>query len=168
MKFMPEVLMMGKSSKSIQRAIVLTLVFLLAAPVISFADHKKHFKEGLKYEENRQWDKAAEEYALANSEKPSNVEYQLHLSRALINAALMLIERGDRLADQKDFQAAYQAYRQAFAFDQTNELSLIKARKMLEALRLPTDSLPYLKDTAGPHYKSKDESNQKARNNTSF
>jgi len=154
--------------RQIQRATVLALVLLLAIPVITFADHKKHFKEGLKYEENRQWDKAAEAYALANSEKPANVEYQLHLSRALVNACLMLIERGDRLADQKDYQAAYQAYRQAFAFDQTNELALIKARRMLEALGLSTEGLPSSSDPSGPKYKPKDDPNQKVRYNASF
>ncbi|MBI3652202.1 MAG: hypothetical protein HY231_14370 [Acidobacteria bacterium] len=151
-----------------QRAIVLTLVVLLAVPVVSFADHKKQFKEGLKYEENRQWDKAAEAFALASSEKPANVEYELHLSRALVNACLMLIERGDRLADQKDFQAAYQMYRQAFAYDRTNELSLIKARRMLEAMGMPTDSLPSTGDPAGPKLKPKEDPNQKVRYNTSF
>jgi general secretion pathway protein D len=161
---------MVKKFKHIQRAMVLVLVFMLTLPVVSFADHKKAFKEGLKYETNRQWDKAAEQFALAAAEKPANVEYQLHLSRALVNAALMLIERGDKLADQKDFQAAYQAYRQAFAFDQTNELALIKARRMLEALGLPTDGLPSIGDPSGPRSKPDRDSdpNQKARFNASF
>ncbi len=156
--------------RNIQRAIVLILVFMLAVPVITFADHKKYFKEGLKYEINRQWDKAAEQFALAASEKPANVEYQLHLSRALVNAALMLIERGDRLADQKDYQAAYQAFRQAFAFDRTNELALIKARNMLIALGLPTDGLPSTGDVAGPKTKPDrdNDPNQKARFTTSY
>lgn len=160
---------MVKKFRHIQRAVVLLLVFMLAAPVVSFADHKKAFKEGLKYEINRQWDKAAEQFALAAAEKPANVEYQLHLSRALVNAALMLIDRGDQLADQKDYQAAYQAFRQAFAFDKTNELALIKARRMLEALGLPTDGLPSLSDPAGPKNKpERDDPNQKARYNASF
>jgi general secretion pathway protein D len=154
--------------RNIQRAMVLVLVFMLAVPVVSFADHKKYFKEGMKYEINRQWDKAAEQFALAASEKPANVEYQLHLSRALVNAALMLIERGDRLADQKDYQAAYQAFRQAFSFDRTNELALIKARNMLTALGLPTDSLPSTGDVAGPKTKPNrdNDPNQKARYTT--
>jgi general secretion pathway protein D len=161
---------MVKKFRHIQRAIVLVLVLMLALPVVSFADHKKAFKEGLKYETNRQWDKAAQQFAEAAAEKPANVEYQLHLSRALVNAALMLIERGDKLADQKDYQAAYQEYRQAFSYDQSNELSLLKARKMLEALGLPTDVLPSIGDPSGPKNKpDKDgEANQKARYNVSF
>jgi general secretion pathway protein D len=161
---------MVKKFTHIQRAMVLVLVFMLALPVVSFADHKKLFKEGLKYETNRQWDKAAEQFAQAVSEKPANVEYQLHLSRALVNAALMLIDRGDKLADQKDYQAAYTAYRQAFSFDQTNELALIKARRMLEAMGLPTDGLPSTGDPAGPKGKPdrNNDPNQQARFNTSF
>jgi general secretion pathway protein D len=135
----------------VQRSIALALALLLCAPVAGFAaDGKKHFREGLKYEENRQWDKAAQQFALAVSEKPSNVEYQLHLQRALVSAALMLIERGDGLAEKKDYNAAYTAYRQAYAFDSTNELALIKMRRMLEVQGLPIDDLPKSGDPSGP------------------
>ena len=138
----------------IRQMIALALALTLAAPIAAFAaDGKKHFKEGLKYEDNRQWDKAAQEFALAYSEKPSNVEYTLHLQRALVNAAIMLVERGDSLAEKKDYNAAYNAYRQAFAFDPTNELSLIKMRRMLEAQGLPTDNLPVIGDPSGPKIK---------------
>ncbi|HXF40275.1 MAG TPA: hypothetical protein VN687_11230, partial [Blastocatellia bacterium] len=75
----------------IQQALAMALALTLAVPLVAFAaDGKKHFKEGMKYEENRQWDKAAQEFALAVAEKPSNVEYQLHLQRALVSAAIML------------------------------------------------------------------------------
>jgi len=138
----------------IQQVIALAVALTLAAPIAAFAaDGKKHFKEGLKYEENRQWDQAAREFALAVSEKPSNVEYQLHLQRALVSAAIMLVERGDTLAEKKDYNAAYNAFRQAFAFDPSNELALIKMRKMLEAQGLPTDNLPTSGDSAGPSWK---------------
>jgi general secretion pathway protein D len=147
----------------IQQVLALAVALTLAAPIAGFAaDGKKHFKEGLKYEENRQWDKAAQEFALAYSEKPSNVEYALHLQRALVSAAIMLVERGDSLADKKDYNAAYNAYRQAFAFDPTNELSLVKMRRMLEAQGLPTDNLPASGDPAGPKIKPKADSNLKA------
>jgi hypothetical protein len=86
---------MAKSLR-IQQVIALAIALTLAAPIAAIAaDGKKHFKEGLKFEENRQWDQAAREFALAVSEKPSNVEYQLHLQRALVSAAIMLVERGD-------------------------------------------------------------------------
>jgi general secretion pathway protein D len=139
---------------------------MLAAPIAAFAgDGKKHFGMGLKYEENRQWDKAAQEFALAAAEKPSNVEYTLHLQRALINAAIMLVERGDSLAEKKDYNAAYNAFRQAFSFDPTNELALIKMRRMLEAQGLPTDNLPASGDPAGPKFKPKGDPNVKASYN---
>jgi general secretion pathway protein D len=138
----------------IQQIMAFALAFALAMPIAGFAaDGKKHFKEGVKFEENRQWDQAAREFALAVSEKPSNVEYQLHLQRALVSAGIMLVERGDSLADKKDYNAAYNAYRQAFAFDPSNELALIKMRKMLEAQGLPTDDLPTGTDSAGPSWK---------------
>src|SRR5215467_6842983 len=114
-------------------AVAITIVLLIAMPTaILAADGKKHFKQGLKYEVNKQWDKAAQEYALANAEAPSNVEYILHLQRALVSAGIMLAERGDMLAQQKDYNAAYSAYRQAAAYDPTNEVAKFKMRRMLE------------------------------------
>src|SRR5438309_1058655 len=74
----------------------------------------------------------------------------------------MLVERGDSLAEKKDYNAAYNAYRQAFAFDPTNELALVKMRRMLEAQGLPTDNLPTTGDPAGPKYKPKSDQNLKA------
>jgi len=148
---------MAKSLK-IQQAIALTVALMLAAPLGAFAaDGKKHYNNGLKFEENRQWDKAAQEYALAVSEKPSNVEYTLHLQRALVSAAIMLVERGDSLVEKKDYNAAYNAYRQAFSYDPTNELALVKMRRMLEFQGLPTDNLPKIGDPAGPSYKPRAE-----------
>jgi general secretion pathway protein D len=130
---------------------------LAIAPASAFADHKKYFKEGLAFEENKQWDKAAEKFALAVAEKPANVEYQLHFQRSLVNAAIMLVERGDMLAEQKDYNAAYQAYRHAYSFDPTNELSRIKMRRMLEIQGLPTDDLPGNSDP-GPSLKPRNGS----------
>lgn len=97
------------------------------------ADGKRHFKEGIKHSNNLQWDKAAEQYALAAAEDPSNTEYQLHLKRALVNAGLMMVELGNRLAEQKDFAGAYSAYRRATAFDPGNELAGARMHRMLEA-----------------------------------
>src|SRR5262245_60682804 len=147
-------------SLQIQRAIALAIAVTLAVPIAAFAaDGRKHFNQGLKYEENRQWDQAAREFALAVAEKPSNVEYTLHLQRALVSAAIMLVERGDGLADKKDYNAAYNAYRQAYAFDPSNELALIKMRRMLEVQGLPTSDLPKVGDPAGPNWKPKTGSN---------
>src|SRR5262249_8852792 len=124
---------MNKSYR-VRPALAAALVLLIAMPSVMFAaDGKKHFKQGLKYEVNKQWDKAAQEFALANAEAPSNVEYILHLQRALVSAGIMLSERGDMLAQQKDYNAAYAAYRQAASYDPTNEVAKFKMRRMLEA-----------------------------------
>jgi general secretion pathway protein D len=154
---------MAKSMLKIQQAVALALALMLIVPVAALAsDGKKHFKQGMQLEENRQWDKAAEQFALALAEKPSNIEYQLHLQKALVNAGAMLVERGDKLAEQKDYNAAYQAFRQAYSFDATNEMALIKARRMLEKQGLPTKDLPSGGDPAGPKLKPEDDPNKKA------
>src|SRR5215470_6323940 len=132
-------------------ATALVLVMGVALPVMTYGnDGKKQFKQGMKIELNKQWDEAARHYALAVAEEPSNVEYSMHLQRALVNAALMLVERGDKLAEQKDYNAAFQAYRQAYSFDPTNELALIKMRRMLEIQGLPTNDLPKSGDPTEP------------------
>jgi len=148
---------MVRNVTQIKRAVAIGLVLTLMLPALAMAgDGKKYYKAGLKFEENRQWDKAAEQFALAAAEKPSNVEYQLHLQRALVNAAVLLVERADMLADKKDYAAAYNIYRQAFAYDRGNEMALIKMRRMLEAQGLPIDGLPSGGDPAGPKYKLED------------
>ncbi|MGH9761718.1 MAG: hypothetical protein ACREAC_12895, partial [Blastocatellia bacterium] len=117
---------------------------LLIFPAASYAknDGKKHFKLGMQYELNKQWDKAAEQYALASAESPSSAEYSLHLQRALVNAAIMLEARGDMLAQQKDYQAAYQSYRQGYAFDPTNEQTFVKMKRMAEAEGISAPGAP--------------------------
>jgi general secretion pathway protein D len=154
---------MAKSRLKIRQAMALALALLLSVPLAALAsDGKKHYKQGMQFEENRQWDKAAEQFALALAEKPSNIEYQLHLQKCLVNAGAMLVERGDKLAEQKDFNAAYQAYRQAYSFDSTNEMALIKARRMLEKQGLPTKDLPTGHDPAGPKLTPEEDTNRKA------
>src|ERR1043166_7033323 len=124
-------------------ALAFMVALLMEAEIPAFAsDGKKHFKEGIQLAENKQWDKAAERLALALAEEPANAEYQLHLQRALVNAAIMLVERGDRLAAQKDYNAAYHAYRQACAFDVTNEVAAMKMRRMLEAQGISVSGPP--------------------------
>ena len=156
---------MVKSVLKIQQvvALALALVMTLAVPVATLAaDGKKHFKQGMQFEENQQWDKAAEQFALALAEKPSNIEYRLHLQKCLVNAGAMLVERGNKLAEQKDYNAAYQAFRQAYSFDPTNEMALIKARRMLEKQGLPTTELPSGGDEAGPKLKPEEDPTKKA------
>jgi general secretion pathway protein D len=93
---------------------------------------KKNFNEGQKYENALQWDLAAQAYALAVSAEPNNPEYRLHYLRALQQASLMYVKRGDVLAEQNDYAGAYTAYRTAYNYDQGNEISRIKMERMLD------------------------------------
>jgi general secretion pathway protein D len=115
--------------------VIYMLIWVMCVPVAGAAatNGKKYFKEGIQYAEAKRWDKAAERLALAVAEEPSNIEYQLHLQTALVNAAIMYVALGDRLAAEKDYNAAYRAYQQAYAFDATNVNTQVKMRHMLEA-----------------------------------
>jgi general secretion pathway protein D len=124
---------MKQKLRGVRFAAILALVAALAAPMPAMAGNgKKVFKRGLEFEAAQRWDQAAEQFALALVEDPDNAEYKLHYFRSIANASIMLTQRGDRLAEQKDYAAAYQAYRQAFSYDPTNELAGQKMRYMLK------------------------------------
>src|SRR5688572_9838411 len=122
-----------KNSVFARFSISLILVLSLMSPVAALAlgDGKKHFKQGMKHEVAEEWDKAVEEFALAVSENPKNPEYRLHLTRALFNASQMFMKRGTTAANEKDFEAAYLAFRRAYAFDPTNELAKSEMERMV-------------------------------------
>jgi general secretion pathway protein D len=110
----------------------LVLMISMLTPLTAFAvDGKGHFKEGMKYETAEQWDKAAEEFALAVSSNPKNPEYKLHLARALFNASQMFIKKGTIAANEKDYEGAYNAFRRAYAFDPTNDFAKSEMDRMV-------------------------------------
>ncbi|OYT70707.1 MAG: hypothetical protein CFK52_10245 [Chloracidobacterium sp. CP2_5A] len=120
----------------LRRAAALGLSAALAVAWLSPAAYagngKKYFKEGIKYETVKQWDKAAELFAQALQEEPANVEYQLHLQRALFNASVLCATRARQMEEQGDYEGAYHAYREAYRYDQTNEVAFAKMKEMLK------------------------------------
>jgi len=105
---------------------------LLVLPVTAFAKKGDgHFKDGLRYELNQQWEKAAQEFTLAVAADPSNLEYQLHFRRASFNASQSYMQQGRALAEQRDFVGAYNAFRQAYGYDAVNELAVSEMERML-------------------------------------
>ncbi|MBV9911238.1 MAG: hypothetical protein JOZ93_01610, partial [Sinobacteraceae bacterium] len=120
-------------------ALFLTLCLLLPGTVfgdgngqVNPKSAKKNFAQGQKYETAQQWDLAAQSYFMAVSADPSNAEYRLHLARALQNASLMFSKRGDTFLTQNDYASAYTAFKQAYTFDQTNEVAKLKMERMIE------------------------------------
>ncbi len=109
------------------------LIFTMLSPVAVFAvgDGKKYFNQGMKHETAEEWDKAAEAFALAVADNPKNPEYKLHLRRSLFNASQMFMQKGNALAEEKDYQGAYVAYRRAFSYDPVNELARSEMARMV-------------------------------------
>ncbi len=129
-----------KNSAYARFSLTLLLVLSLMSPMAALAigDGKKHFKQGMKHEAAEEWDKAVEEFAVAVTENPKNPEYRLHLQRALFNASQMYMRKGNTLAQEKDYQGAYIAYRKAYAYDPVNELAkseMARMVRMQEALQ---------------------------------
>src|ERR1041384_6994906 len=121
-----------KHWKSIVSLVVLSC--LLAVPVSAGPFGKKgndHFKQGMKYEQTQQWEKAAQEFTLALAADPANVDYQLHYRRAVFNASQMFMQQGRSLAEQRDYVGAYNAFRQAFGNDRVNQLAVSEMERML-------------------------------------
>jgi general secretion pathway protein D len=114
-----------KKSVYIHYVLSFLLVFSMLSPtaVLAMGDGKKHFREGMDAEVAENWDKAAEMFALAIADNPKNPEYRLHYVRALFNASQMYIRTGNSLANEKDYEGAYNAFRKAYAYDPTNELA---------------------------------------------
>jgi len=105
---------------------------LLILPVTAFAKKgEKYYREGLRYEQQQQWEKAAQEFTLALAADPSSVEYQLHFRRASFNASQSYMQQGRTLAEQRDFVGAYNAFRQAYGYDPVNELAVSEMERML-------------------------------------
>ncbi len=112
-------------------ALFVTLCLLLT-PVAVFAKKgEKNFKRGEKFEAAEQWDKAAQEYALAVAADPADAQYQLHYRRALFNASQQYMMQGRALAEQHDYVGGYNAFRQAYGYDPVNQLAVSEMERML-------------------------------------
>jgi|GEM_PF-246731 len=117
-------------------ASLVLILCLLAAPAAVLAKKgEKNFKRGLEQERAMQWERAAQEFALAVAANPSDIEYQLHYRRAIFNASQRFMEQGRTLAEQGDFTGAYNAYRQAVGYDPINELAVSEMDRMLRLQR---------------------------------
>src|SRR5215217_4695753 len=105
---------------------------LLSLPITAFGRKgDKNFKRGMQYEQQQQWDKAAQEYTLAVAADPSNMEYQLHFRRASFNASQTYMQQGRSLSERGDFVGAYNSFRQAYGYDPVNELAVSEMERML-------------------------------------
>lgn len=115
---------------------LLMVAFLLAAPLTALAKKgEKNYKRGLDYEQAQQWEKAAQEFALAVAANPSDTEYQLHYRRAIFNASQVFMQKGRVLSEQGDYIGAYNAFRQAYGYDPVNDLAVQEMERMLRLQR---------------------------------
>src|SRR5258708_4613761 len=110
----------------------MALSLVLPGAALAAGGGKKYFKEGLKYEQQQQWDLAAQQFTLAVNAEPNNAEFRLHYVAAIEKAGIMYIKRGDDLYEQKDIQAAYMAYKTAYSYDQGNDLARLKMERMID------------------------------------
>ncbi len=141
--FSRKILIVMKRSMHARFLVTLLLVLSMLSPAAAYAggDGKKHFKAGMKYESAEEWDKAVEEFALALSDNPKNPEFRLHLIRSLFNASQLYMKKGAMAAHENDYEAAYVAYRRAYAFDPTNELAKSEMERMVRLQKEVNDTV---------------------------
>ncbi|HST52744.1 MAG TPA: secretin N-terminal domain-containing protein [Pyrinomonadaceae bacterium] len=109
---------------------------LLLTPLSAMAKKgDKNYDLGVEYEKAQQWEKAAQEFALAVAADPSNTQYQLHYRRSVFNASQVYMTKGRALADQGDYIGAYNAFRQAYGLDPVNNLAAQEMDRMLNLQR---------------------------------
>lgn len=157
-------------------ALSLSICLLLPSAALASNKGKKNFKEGQKHEAAQQWDLAAQQYALAVAADSNNAEYKLNYLRALQQASLMFIKRGDALNDQGDYASAYSAYRTAFQYDPSNEIAGIKMQRMLDQQKaqvsghepVNTTATANVRPTSDIQFASKPRSREAIHNNISF
>lgn len=117
-------------------ASLIVIISMLAVPMVAFAKKgEKYYNQGIIYEKAQQWEKAAEQYALAVAANPADTEYQLRYRRSIFNASQSLMMQGRALAEKNDFVGAYNAFRQSYAYDPVNELALSEMERMLRLQR---------------------------------
>ena len=115
---------------------LLVIVVLLASPIAVLAKKgEKNFRRGMEFEQAQQWEKAAQEFALAVAASPSDTEYQLHYRRSVFNASQSYMAKGKALAEQNDYVGAYNAFRQAYGLDPVNDLAAQEMDRMLRLQR---------------------------------
>jgi len=118
---------------------ILLTICLLATPLTALAKKgDKNFKKGLAFEAAQQWERAAQEFTLAVAANPSDTDYQLHYRRAVFNASQAFMQKGRALADQQDYIGAFNAFRQAYAYDPVNQLALSEMDRMQRLQREKT------------------------------
>ncbi|MBI4468734.1 MAG: hypothetical protein HY650_05355 [Acidobacteria bacterium] len=111
---------------------------------------KKAFQAGQKLEAEGKLDEAAEMYLLAAAQESNKPEYTIALRRTSSSASVMLVRKGRELMEQGNFEEAYNAFRRAYQFDPTNDLSKDLARRALDRQRqiegittVPIKARPY-------------------------
>jgi general secretion pathway protein D len=123
-----------KASSTRAVAALVVIFCMLCTPLVALAKKgEKNYNRGVEYERMQQWERAAQEFALAVAANPADIEYQLHYRRAVFNASQAFMQQGRALAEQGDYRGAYNAFLQAYHYDPINELA---ASEMARVLRL--------------------------------
>ncbi|MCP9496044.1 MAG: hypothetical protein MSG64_16475 [Pyrinomonadaceae bacterium MAG19_C2-C3] len=120
--------------RTLHRIAALIVMCALILPTVAVALDKKgekEYKRGLAFESAQRWEDAAQAFTLALAARPSDVEYQLHYRRAVFNASQSFVMQGRSLAERGDYIGAYNAFRQSFGYDQTNQLAQAEMERMI-------------------------------------
>jgi general secretion pathway protein D len=141
---------MRKSTRSQAITALMVTLCLLCVPLTAYAKKgEKNYNQGKVYESEQKWEQAAQEFALALAANPADAEYRLHYQRAIFNASQSYMQKGRSAEEQGDYPGAYNAFRQAYAYDPVNELALSEMARMLRLQQEKVDPGSTQKTSAG-------------------
>jgi general secretion pathway protein D len=122
--------------KQLRQWLVIGIMIGLLSPTVALAGNgKKQHKEGQRLEAAGQFDRAAEAYLAALAEEANNIQYRIAYQRTASQASVMLVRRGRELMEQSQYEEAYNVFRRAFQFDQTNQIAKDLTARALEMQR---------------------------------
>jgi len=92
------------------------------------------YKQGREAELQKDYDTALIHYERALQQDPKNIEYQLKAKRMRFEAAQMHVDRGHKLRDQGQLEAALAEFEKALAIDPSSFVAEQELRRTLEQL----------------------------------
>ncbi|MGH9899764.1 MAG: secretin N-terminal domain-containing protein, partial [Pyrinomonadaceae bacterium] len=113
-------------------SVMVMFCLLLSSVTVMAKKGEKNYKRGLEYEATQQWELAMQEFAMAMDANPTDVSYQLHYHRAIVNASQEFMKQGQTLVQKRDFIAAHGAFRKALGYDPTNDLARVEMDRMVK------------------------------------
>lgn len=119
------------------RLTLATLLFLLAFPLLLAGNRKgdKFVEQGRKAEALKKWDEALDLYEKALQQDPMDAAYQMSVHRVRFQAGQLHVDRGQKLRNEGNLEAALEEFRRAFAIDPASSIAETEMRRTYQMIQ---------------------------------